>query len=64
MEEKENTKRKGSAVSHIVSQLDQQARPSQSGVAGAKTWQVQGLEIVDKVVPEMGQDPPSRSLAE
>ena len=64
MEEKENTKRKGSAVSHTVSQLDQQARPSQSGVVGIETRQAQGPEIVDRVVPEMGQGPPSRSLAE
>ena len=64
MEEEENTKTKGSTVSHSVSQLDQQARPSQSGVAGAETRQAQGPETVDRAVPEMGQGPPSRSLAE
>ena len=47
-----------------MSQLDQQARPSQSRVAGAETQQAQGLETMDRVVPEMGQGPPSRSLAE
>ena len=64
VKEKENTKRKGFAVSHIVSQLDQQARHNQSGVAGAETRQAQGLEIMDRAVPEMRQGPPSRSLAE
>ena len=64
MEEKENIKRKGSAVSHTVSQLEYQARPSQSGVAGAETRQAHGPEKVDRAVLEMGQGPPSRSLAE
>ena len=32
-------------------------------MAGAETRQAQGPEIVDRAVPEMGQGPPSRSLA-
>ena len=61
MEENENQQRKGSAVSHTVSQLAQQARPSQCG-AGDETRQAQGRKPVDRVEPEVGNDPPSRSL--
>ena len=61
MEENGNQQRKGSVVSHTVSQLAQQARPSQCG-AGDKTRQAQDQKLVDRVELEVGNDPPSRSL--
>ena len=57
MEENGNQQRKGFVVSHTMSQLPQQARPSQCG-AGDKTRQAQGRELVDRVDPEGGNDPP------
>ena len=56
MEENVNQQRKYFAVSHAVSQLDQQARPSQCG-ASDKTQQAQGWELVARVEPKMGDNP-------
>ena len=62
-EKEENTKRKGFADAQTMSQPEQQARPSQGG-AGVKTQQAQGQNMVDRVELEMGDDPPSRYLAD
>ena len=59
---KVNQQRKGSAISHSVSQPDQHARPGLCG-AGDIMRQAQGQELLDKVELEMGDEPPSRSLA-
>ena len=60
MEESGKAKRKGTAVSQTVSQLVQQARPSQwSG--WCETRQAQGRELVVRAEPGMGDGLPSRT---
>ena len=62
MEESINQQRKGSTVSHTISQLDHQAKQNQCG-ASDETRQAQGRELVDRAEPKIGDSLPSRSLA-
>ena len=56
-----NQQRKRFAVSQIVSQTEQQVRPSQWN-GWCEMQQAQGQELVDRAEPEMSDSLPSRSL--